>query len=106
MGTDKKKSNQFVELANPNKKGVSKPVDVTNLKGKYKSLNVNNGSSYSRKNSQLQERYYLKKVYENGIIDTRKNTHKNAGVGLGKLKTIQLNGRKKNKLSLKQFSTK
>lgn len=94
MGTDIKKSNEFINLANPNENGISVPIDVTNLQGQYQSLNVSNGSSYSRKKSYLQEKYYLIKVYEKGTIDTKTNTTDNAGVGLGKLKTIQLNGKK------------
>lgn len=94
MGTDKKKAENFIALANPDENGVSKPVDVINIKGKNKDLNVSNGSSYSRKKSQLQEEFYLIKVYENGTIDTKVDTKDNAGVGLGKLKTIQLNGKK------------
>ena len=92
MGTDQKKAKLFIELAKPNEKGISKPIDVTTLSGKYEELNVTNGSSYSRKTSQLQEEYYLIKTYERGTIDTKVNTADNAGVGLGKLKTIQLNG--------------
>ncbi len=94
MATDKKKSIEFIRLANPNGNGISQPVDVINLQGQYQSLNVSNGSSYSRKKSHLQEKYYLIKVYEKGTIDTKIATGDNAGVGLGKLKTIQLNGEK------------
>jgi len=94
MGTDKKKAKKFVELAKPNEQGISDPIDVTNLSGEYEDLNVTNGSSYSRKKSQLQAEFYLKKVYEFGEINTKTNTDDNAGVGLGKLKTIQLIGYK------------
>lgn len=94
MGTDQKKSELFVKLAKPDKKGISKPIDVTILTGLYEQLNVTNGSSYSRKKSQLQEDYYLIKTYEKGIVDTKTNTDDNAGVGIGKLKTIKLNGKK------------
>ena len=94
MATDIKKGKAFITLANPNSKGISKPVDVNTITGYNKNLNVSNGSSYSRRTSYLYENYYLIKEYENGTIDTRVDTHKNAGVGLGKLKTIQLNGKK------------
>ena len=92
MGTDQKKARLFIELARPDNKGISKPIDVTTLSDKYEELNVTNGSSYSRKSSQLQEDYYLIKIYENGRVDTKNDTGDNVGVGLGKLKTIQLNG--------------
>jgi len=95
MGTDQKKAKLFVELAKSDKDSISKPIDVTTLTGKYEELNVTNGSSYSRKKSQLQEDYYLIKTYEKGTINTKNNTTDNARVGLGKLKTIQLNGFKK-----------
>lgn len=94
MGKDKKKAEEFIKLAKPDSLGISAPIDVTALTGIYKDLNVNNGSNYSRKSSELQEQYYLIKVYERGIVDTKINTNDNAGVGIGKLKTIQLNGKK------------
>ena len=94
MGIAKKESNQFINLANPDKNGYSQPIDVTTLTGNDKNLNVNNGCNYAKQNSQLQEEYHLIKVYEKGTIDTKINTQKNAGIGLGKLKTIQLNGKK------------
>jgi len=87
MGTDQKKARLFVELAKPNDEGISKPIDVTTLSGKYEELNVTNGSSYSRKSSQLQQDYYLIKIYEKGIVDKKNDTDDNVGVGLGKLKT-------------------
>jgi len=94
MATDIKKGKAFIKLANPNNNGISKPIDVNNMGEDNKNLNVSNGSSYSRKTSYLYENYNLIKVYEKGKIDTKENNKRNAGVGLGKLKTIQLNGKK------------
>jgi len=94
MATDIKKGKEFISLANPNSNGNSLPINVNNIVGKNKNLNVSNGSSYSRRTSYLYENYYLIKEYENGTVDTKQNNQKNAGIGLGKLKTIKLNGKK------------
>jgi hypothetical protein len=84
MGTDIKKSKEFVEKAKPNNKGISIAIDVTKENS--------NGHSCFRKKSQLQEDYYIIKVYKRGIINTRVDTKANAGVGLGQLLTVKLDG--------------
>ena len=69
-------------------------TDVSNNNNKI--LNVNNGSNYSRQTSYLYEKYYMIKTYEKGVLDTKIDNQKNAGIGLGKLLTIKLNGFKNN----------
>jgi len=89
----------FEELARPNERGFSEPIDVKNIYGQYEQLNVTNGSSYSRgyseaKNqvSYLYNKYYLIKQYERGYLNTETDNRPNAGVGMGSLLTIKLNG--------------
>jgi len=94
MATHIQIGKDFISLASPNSLGVSLPIDVINQTGNNSKFNVTNGSNYSRVTSYLYENYYLIKEYENGIVDTKIDTKKNAGVGLGKLKTIKLNGEK------------
>jgi len=94
MATHIQIGKDFILLACPNSLGISLPINVINQTGNNLKFNVTNGSNYSRATSYLYENYYLIKEYENGTIDTTVDTYKNAGVGLGKLKTIQLNGKK------------
>lgn len=90
MATQKKEGKIFEEYAKPNENGISDYIDVSSNNNKI--LNVNNGSNYSRQTSYLYEKYYLLKTYEKGVLDTKVNNQKNAGIGLGKLLTIKLNG--------------
>lgn len=94
MATQQKEGKLFEEYAKPDKKGVSDHIDVSNNNNKI--LNVNNGSNYSRQTSYLYEKYYMIKTYEKGVLDTKIDNQKNAGIGLGKLLTIKLNGFKNN----------
>lgn len=80
----------FEEHANPDEGGFSEHIDVVN--NSHQSLNVTNGSNYTRKTSYLYKKYYLIKTYQNGLIDTKRDVEPNSGVGLGKLLTIKLNG--------------
>lgn len=90
MVTQKKEGKIFEEYANPNANGFSDAIDVSANDNKV--LNVNNGSNYSRQTSYLYQKYYLIKTYEKGQINTRVDNQKNAGIGLGKLLTIKLDG--------------
>lgn len=94
MATHIQIGKDFILLASPNNVGISRAIDVINQTGDNLKFNVTNGSNYSRATSYLYENYYLIKEYENGTIDTKRDTQRNAGVGLGKLKTIRLNGKK------------
>jgi len=96
MGTDNKLGKQFEELANPNEEGFSQKIDVTSLDGENEILNVTNGSSYTRKGSYLDEKYYIKKYYEKYTLDTSIEDHKK-GIGKGKLQSIELIGYKDEK---------
>lgn len=92
MATHIQIAQDFILLACPKSLGVSLPIDVRNQTGINVKFNVSNGSNYSRKTSKLYESYYLIKTYERGIINTKINTQDNAGIGFGKLLTIQLDG--------------
>jgi DNA-binding protein YbaB len=72
------KTELFLELAQPNSKGVSRWVDVTEFKGKYSVLELLNGLSWGRKSSSLAKKY---------IVETDKT--KTSGV---KIDRIRLNG--------------
>ena len=49
----------FLELAKPNKNGVSKWVTVDMFVGKYKNLQLGNGGSWCRRSSSLAKKYVL-----------------------------------------------
>lgn len=53
------KTELFIELANPNKDGISRWVSVKEFTGKYRSLKLGNGGSWCRKNSTLQKKYIV-----------------------------------------------
>lgn len=53
------KTELFLELAKPNKDGISKWVSVAKFVGKYKELQLGNGGSWCRKSSQLAKKYIL-----------------------------------------------
>lgn len=54
------KTELFLELAKPNKQGVSRWVYVNEFVGKYKELQLGNGGSWCRKSSSLAKKYLLK----------------------------------------------
>lgn len=53
------KTELFLELANPNKQGISKWVTIDMFVGKYKDLQLGNGGSWCRKSSSLAKKYIL-----------------------------------------------
>ncbi len=66
------KKELFLELAKPDKNGVSRWVSVTEFTGKYKSLVMGNGSDWGRKSSPLAKSYILefdKKITKGNSID-------------------------------------
>lgn len=55
------KKELFIELAKPNKKGVSRWVDKSEFKGKYNKLGLGNGGSWFRPSSSLAKEYLVEK---------------------------------------------
>ena len=53
------KTELFLELAKPNKDGISKWVTTDMFVGKYKNLQLGNGGSWCRKSSALAKKYLL-----------------------------------------------
>ena len=53
------KKELFLELAIPNKQGVSRWVSVSEFIGKYKQLRLGNGGSWCRANSSLAKEYIV-----------------------------------------------
>ena len=53
------KTELFLELAKPNKNGVSRWVDVSEFTGKYAELVFGNGASWARKESKLAKEYIV-----------------------------------------------
>jgi len=53
------KKELFIELANPDKNGKSRWVEVSEFVGKYKELKFGNGGSWCRKNSSLAKEYIV-----------------------------------------------
>ncbi len=49
----------FLELAQPNSKGISRWVSVTEFAGKYKSLVFGNGADWARKEGTLAKKYVI-----------------------------------------------
>jgi len=49
----------FIELANPDEKGISRWVNTSEFTGKYSSLELLNGLSWGRKSSSLAKQYIL-----------------------------------------------
>ena len=68
----------FLELANPDYSGKTDWIDLQNLPEKYKELYSNNGYSWCRNKSQLNEDYIVEKQYDGK-----------------KLSKIRLNGKRK-----------
>lgn len=86
-----KRGKEFERIANPDKNGVSSNIKVSSLSD---NLKVTNGCNYTRKDSYLDNKYYIEKMYEKGSINTKTDTQK-TGVGKGKLEFIKLIGLKK-----------
>ncbi len=59
----------FLELAKPNKTGVSRPVYVSEFIGKYAKLKMGNGGSWCRRESRLAFFYDVERGKKNGRID-------------------------------------
>ena len=55
----KSKRDLFIELAQPNEKGVSRWVSTSEFVGKYKDLRLGNGGDFCRKNSSLRRDYIV-----------------------------------------------
>lgn len=55
----KSKKELFLELAQPDKNGVSRWVSVTEFIGKYQGLQLGNGGSWCRNNSSLAKEFEL-----------------------------------------------
>ena len=53
------KTELFLELAQPNEKGCSRWVDISEFAGKYRELKLGNGGSWCRKESTLAKKYKL-----------------------------------------------
>lgn len=53
------KKDLFLELAQPDEKGFSRWVYVTEFTGKYKDLKMGNGGPWCRKSSSLAKSYVL-----------------------------------------------
>ena len=58
----KTKKDLFVELANPDKNGISRWVNVQEFIGKYQQLQFGNGGSWCRKNSALAKIYNIETI--------------------------------------------
>ena len=79
MGTDKRKGELFLKLANPDNNGETDWIDVQKLPKNYQELYSNNGYSWCRNKSQLNEDFIVEKQY--------------SGKHLSK---VRLNGKRKN----------
>lgn len=72
MDKEKTKAELFIELAKPNEKGFSRWVNVSEFIGKYKELQLGNGGSWCRKESNLAKLYKIefdKKKTKGNSID-------------------------------------
>ncbi|MBR1453455.1 MAG: hypothetical protein IJ593_02255 [Lachnospiraceae bacterium] len=71
------KTELFIKLANPNAKGISRWVSVTEFVGEYKELKLGNGGSWCRSNSSLAKKYNIEvdksKTKSNSIDAIRLN---------------------------------
>ncbi len=56
---EKTKMELFLELAQPDKNGISRWVDVTEFVGEYADLKFGNGADWARKESQLAKKYIV-----------------------------------------------
>ena len=73
----------FLELAKPNKDGISRWVPVSEFIGKYKKLQLGNGGSWCRASSSLAKKY---------IVEFDKN--KSAGNSIDRVRLIGFNNKK------------
>lgn len=75
------KTELFIKLAEPNAKGVSRWVSVTEFVGDYKELKLGNGASWCRKESTLAKKYIVEfdksQTPGNGIDRVRLNGFNN-----------------------------
>lgn len=85
-----KRGKEFEKIASPNGKGISTDIKLDSLPD---NLKVTNGCNYTRKGSYLDEKYYIEKKYEKGLINTKTDSQK-TGVGKGKLVSLKLAGLK------------
>ncbi|GAA7576151.1 hypothetical protein JP0024_09300 [Helicobacter pylori] len=80
----KSKKELFLELAQPDKMGVSRWVSVTKFIGKYQGLQLGNGESWFRNNSSLAKEFILEFDREqapgNSIDRIRLNGYNTRGV--------------------------
>lgn len=58
------KTELFLQLAKPDKKGVSRWVSVSELVGNYKDLKLGNGGSWCRASSTLAKKYIIEFDYK------------------------------------------
>ncbi len=66
------KTAMFIRLANPNNKGESRWVSVTEFTGEFENLKFGNGASWARKESTLAKKYVIefdKKITKGNGID-------------------------------------
>ncbi|ARE80028.1 IceA family protein [Campylobacter helveticus] len=59
LNMQKSKTDLFLELAKPDKKGFSRWVSVSEFVGEYKTLQLGNGGSWCRASSSLAKKYIL-----------------------------------------------
>ena len=62
----KSKRELFLELAQPNDKGFSKPIKITKFVGKYARLKFGNGGDWCRHDSPLRKKYNVVPHHKNG----------------------------------------
>lgn len=69
------KNELFLKLANPNKNGISRWVNVTEFVGEYAELKLGNGASWCRKESTIAKAYIVEfqKTKGNRIVAIRLN---------------------------------
>lgn len=58
------KTELFLQLVNPNEKGISRWVSVSEFVGDYKDLKLGNGGSWCRANSTLAKKYIIEFDYK------------------------------------------
>lgn len=66
------KTELFLELAKPNKNGISRWVSISEFVGKFKDLQLGNGGSWCRKSSSLAKKYIVefdKSITKGNSID-------------------------------------
>lgn len=63
-GKKKSKAALFVELAQPDEKGYSRWVEVSEFTGEYERLKLGNGCDFARSDSAFAQKYIIEKDYE------------------------------------------